>query len=221
MLVKSKETLLLQDLREQIVEAGMYLYHAHLVGFADGNISARDPETNLVAVKPSGVPWPKIRAEDVVIVDVNENVVQGDRTPSSETPMHTCFYRSRPEINGVVHCHAPYATAWSVVQKPIPSIIVNQILNGGEIPIAPFTLPGTLELGTVAMEVMGKGNSVVLGSHGTLTVGGNLMHALHITFALEDAAKTALYAQLIGGEMRLMTQKDFDDMITAYASKKK
>jgi len=206
--------MLLKELREQVIEAGMALYNFRLVGLSDGNVSARDPETNLVAVKPSGFTYPKIGLEDVIIVDLEGNVVEGDHRPSSETPMHTCIYRTRPEINGAVHCHAPYATAWSVVNKPIPAIIVNQVMTGGEIPIAPYKRPGTLELGECALDVMGGGFAVILQNHGPLCVGPSLEFALHVTFAVEDTAKTALYALQIGGDMRLMTQ-DIADMWAA------
>jgi len=202
--------MLLKELREQVVEVGMALYDFRLVGLSDGNVSARDPETNLVAVKPGGFTWNKLRPEDIVIVDLDGNVVEGDSKPSSETPMHTCVYRTRPEINGAIHCHAPYSTAWSVVNKPIPAIIVNQVMTGGEIPIAEYRMPGTLDLGECALEAMGEGYAVVLQNHGPLCVGRSVIHALHITFAVEDAAKTALYATQIGGEMRLMTQSIAD-----------
>jgi ribulose-5-phosphate 4-epimerase/fuculose-1-phosphate aldolase len=210
--------MLLKELREAVVEAGQFLYDARYVGFADGNVSARDPETNLVAVKPSGIPWPKIRVEDVAIIDVDGNMVDGKLKPSSETPMHTLFYRNREDVNAVVHSHAPVSTAWSVVGKAIPSFIVNQILTRGEIPIAAYTPPGTEALGQSAYDVMGKeGLACVLQSHGTLAVGGSLHHALHVSFALEDAAKVAMYVKTIGGDPRPMTDQDFKTMMESYA----
>ncbi len=214
--------MLLENLREEVVEFGRYLYEAHLVGFADGNISARDPETNLVAVKPSGIPWPKITPKTVTVIDVEGNVQDGDLKPSSEVPMHTLFYRRRSDVNGVVHCHAPVATAWGLLNKEIPSIIVNQGLTQGAIKIAPYTPPGTEELGEKAFEIMGeKGSAVIIQSHGILAVGGNLAHALHVAFAIEDAAKIAMYAQMIGGECRPFTEEDYRRMAEGYAKKKR
>ena len=212
--------MLLKELREEVVEAGHFLYDAHYVGFADGNVSVRDPESNLVAVKPSGIPWPVIKPEDVAVIDVDGNMVEGELKPSSETPMHTLFYRKREDVNAVIHCHAPIATAWSVVNKPIPSYIVNQILTNGEIPIATYTPPGTESLGQSAYDVMGdEGLACVLQSHGTLTVGGNLHHALHNTFTVEDAAKIAMYVNTIGGDPRPMTDEDFVEMRMNYKKK--
>ena len=206
----------LKELRERVVEVGLTLYDFRLVGISDGNVSARDPETNLVAVKPAGFNWKTLRAEDIPIVDVDGNVVEGDNRPSSETPMHTCIYRQRPEIMGAIHCHAPFSVAWSVVNKPIPAIIVNQVMTGGEIPISPFTMPGTLELGECALDDMGEeGLAVVLQGHGTLCIGRSVEHALHITLAVEDAAKTAIYAKIIGGEMRSM-EGDIAEMLARY-----
>jgi ribulose-5-phosphate 4-epimerase/fuculose-1-phosphate aldolase len=206
----------LKELRERVVEVGLTLYDFRLVGISDGNVSARDPETNLVAVKPAGFNWKTLRAEDVPLVDVDGNLVEGDNRPSSETPMHTCIYRQRPEIMGAIHCHAPFSVAWSVVNKPIPAIIVNQVMTGGEIPISPFNMPGTLELGECALDDMGEnGLAVVLQGHGTLCIGRSVEHALHITLAVEDAAKTAIYAKIIGGEMRSM-EDDIAEMIRQY-----
>ena len=195
----------LKELRERVVEVGLTLYDFRLVGISDGNVSARDPETNLVAVKPAGFNWKTLRPGDVTIVDVDGNVVDGDNRPSSETPMHTCIYRNRPEIMGAIHCHAPFSVAWSVVDKPIPAIIVNQVMTGGDIPISPYKMPGTLELGECGLDDMGEGLAVVLQGHGTLCIGRSVEHALHITLAVEDAAKTAIYAKIIGGKMRSMT----------------
>jgi L-ribulose-5-phosphate 4-epimerase len=210
--------MLLKELREQVVEAGHFLYDARYVGFADGNVSTRDPETNLVAIKPSGVPWPKVTVEKVAIIDLDGNMVDGELKPSSETPMHTLFYRNRSDVNAVIHSHAPVSTAWSVVGKAIPSLIVNQTLTKGMIPFAPYTPPGTEALGQSAYDVMGDdGMACVLQSHGTLAVGGNMHHALHVSFALEDAAKVAMYVNTIGGEPRPMTDLDFQIMRESYA----
>jgi L-fuculose-phosphate aldolase len=214
--------MLLQNLREQVVEYGRYLYDAHLVGFADGNISARDPESNLVAVKPSGIPWPRIATKDVIVIDVDGNVVDGDLTPSSEVPMHTLFYRRRKDVNGVVHCHAPVATAWGLVNEPIPSIIVNQGLTQGAVKISPYTPPGTEALGEEAFKCMGEtGSAIIIQSHGIIAVGRNLGHALHVAFAIEDAAKIAMYCRMIGGDMRPFTEEDYRRMAEGYALKKK
>lgn len=213
--------MLLQEYREQVVEFGRYLYEAHLVGFADGNISARDPESGLVAVKPSGIPWPKIGTKEVIVIDVDGKVMDGDLKPSSEVPMHTLFYRRRDDVNGVVHCHAPVATAWGLVNKDIPSLIVNQGLTKGAVKIAPYTPPGTEDLGEIAYDVMGEdGTAVILQSHGILAVGGNLGHAMHVAFAIEDAAKVAMYCEMIGGGARPFTDEDYRKMYEAYMSKK-
>jgi L-ribulose-5-phosphate 4-epimerase len=213
--------MLLQEYREQIVEFGTYLYEAHLVGFADGNISARDPESGLVAVKPTGIPWPKIGLEQVTIIDVNGKIIDGTLKPSSEVPMHTLFYRRRKDVNGVVHCHAPVATAWGLISKEIPSFIVNQGLTKGAVKFAPYTPPGTEMLGETAYDVMGEdGTAVILQSHGILAVGGNLAHAMHVAFAIEDAAKVAMYCKMIGGDPRPFTDEDYRRMYEAYRKKK-
>lgn len=186
--------MLLEQLREMVVEVCKYLYDFRLVGLRDGNVSVRDSETNLIAIKPSLFVYPKLHAQDVAIIDENNKLVDGAYKQSSESPMHTYIYRKRPEINGVIHCHAPYATAWSVAGKNIPSVIANQVMVGGEIPFAPYTKPGTTQLGEVALNVMGQGYAVILQNHGPLSIGESLQKALYVTLTVEDAAKTAYYA---------------------------
>jgi ribulose-5-phosphate 4-epimerase/fuculose-1-phosphate aldolase len=135
--------------------------------------------------------------------------------------MHTLFYRRREDVNGVVHCHAPVSIAWGLVNTDIPSIIVNQGMTNGAIKIAPYTPPGTEALGESAYDVIGEeGSACILQSHGILAVGGSLGHAMHVAFAVEDAAKIAMYCRMIGGDMRPFTDEDMRAMYEAYMSKK-
>jgi ribulose-5-phosphate 4-epimerase/fuculose-1-phosphate aldolase len=205
--------MLLKELREQIVEAGIKLLEGHLVYLSAGNISARDPETGLIAVKPTGADYTKMTAQDVVVIDEHGQVVEGDGRPSSETPMHTLAYRQREDINAAIHTHSPIATAWSVAQREVPPVVLGQVLTG-PIPIVPYCQPGTRRLGEVAMESMGEGHTVILQNHGPFVVGPSMKMALAMAFIVEEAATVALHASQLSEDLRLMTQDDFEEMLS-------
>ena len=205
--------MLLQKLREQVVEAGIKLLEGHLVYLSAGNVSARDPESGLIAVKPTGADYAKMKASDVLIIDEHGNVVDGEGTPSSESPMHTLAYRKRKDVNAAIHTHSPVATAWSVAQREIPPVALGQVLTG-PIPIAPYCQPGTRRVGEVALESMAEGSAVILQNHGPFIVGPTMKMALAVAFIVEEAAVVAFHASLLSDEVRLMTQHDFDEMLS-------
>src|SRR5690606_21620567 len=107
--------MMLNALRAEVCELHAELPKNNLVAWTSGNISARDPETGLVVIKPSGVKFKDLTPEDMVIVDLNGNLVEGDLKPSSDTASHCYIYRHRPDVNGVVHTHSRYATAFAVL----------------------------------------------------------------------------------------------------------
>ena len=110
---------MLEQLKEQLWKLHLELPKNGLVTWTGGNISARDPETGLVAIKPSGIMYEELRPEDHVVVDLEGDVVEGTLKPSSDTASHLYIYRHRPDINGIVHTHSPYATAFAAVGRPM------------------------------------------------------------------------------------------------------
>lgn len=207
--------MLLRELREQVVEAGIRLVEGHLVYLSAGNVSARDPETGLIAVKPGGGDYLALKAEDILVIDEQGKVVEGKGQPSSETPMHTLAYRQRKDINAAIHTHSPVATAWSVAQREIPPVVVGQALTNGAVPFAPYCCPGTVGLGERALQAMGSGHAVILQNHGVLTVGPTMDWALAVAFIVEEAATVAWHAAALSDQLRLMTEHDFQEMLTS------
>lgn len=210
--------MLLKELREQVVEAGVRLLEGHLVYLSAGNISARDPGSGLVAVKPSGGDYRRLKPEDILVVDVHGNVIEGRGRPSSETPMHTLAYRCRTDVHAAIHTHSPVATAWSVAGREIPPVTVGQVLTG-PIPVAPYGQPGTQQVGEAALKAMGAGcvgaagRAVILQNHGPFVVGPAMEMALALAFIVEEAAVVAFHATMLSDHLRLMTQRDFDEML--------
>ena len=111
---------MLEELKEKVLEANLKLPEHHLVTFTWGNVSAFDKETGLFVIKPSGVPYEKLKAEDMVVVDLDGNKVEGDLNPSSDTPTHAVLYKRFPQIGGIVHTHSTFATSWAQSGRDIP-----------------------------------------------------------------------------------------------------
>ena len=127
---------MLEALREELWQLHLELPKNNLVMWTGGNVSARDPDTGYVAIKPSGVRYEALRPEHMVIVDLDGQIIEGDLKPSSDTATHLYIYRHRPDLNGVVHTHSPYATAFAAVGKPIPPVLTAICDEfGGPIPI--------------------------------------------------------------------------------------
>ena len=113
---------MLEEFKAKVCKANLDLVRYGLVIFTWGNVSAIDRETGLVVIKPSGVSYDNMKPSDMVVVDLDGNIVEGDLNPSSDTPTHLALYRAWPEIGGVVHTHSTYATAWAQAGLDIPNI---------------------------------------------------------------------------------------------------
>jgi L-ribulose-5-phosphate 4-epimerase len=190
---------MLEQLKEQLWKLHLELPKNGLVTWTGGNISARDPETGLVAIKPSGIMYEDLRPEDHVVVDLEGDVVEGTLKPSSDTASHLYIYRHRPDVNGIVHTHSPYATAFAAVGRPIPVYLTAMADEfGGPIPCAGFALIGGEEIGQQVVEHIGDSPAVLLKNHGVFTVGKSARHAVKAAVMVEDVARTVWYALQIG-----------------------
>ncbi len=189
----------LAELRESLVELHAELPRHDLVVWTGGNVSARDPETGLVAIKPSGVRYDDLTAETMVVLDLDGNVVEGAYSPSSDTASHLYIYRHRPDVNGVVHTHSRYATAFAAVGRPIPVYLTAQADEfGGEIPCAGFTLIGDEGIGRLVVEGIGSSPAILLKNHGVFTVGPTAKAAVKAAIMTEDVAATVFMALQLG-----------------------
>lgn len=190
---------MLEQLKEQVWKLHLELPKNNLVVWTSGNVSARDPETGLVVIKPSGLLFDDLRPEDHVVVDLDGKVVEGDLKPSSDTASHLYIYRHRPDVNGVVHTHSPYATAFAAVNRPIP-VYLTAIADefGTTIPCGGFALIGGEEIGQQVVEHIGKSPAVLLKNHGVFTIGPSARAAVKAAVMVEDVARTVWLALQIG-----------------------
>ena len=190
---------MLEALREQVWKLHLELPGNDLVKWTGGNVSGRDPETGLVVIKPSGVKYPDLKPEHLIVLDVDGKIVEGNLSPSSDTASHLYIYRQRPDVGGVVHTHSPYATAFAAVGKPIP-VYLTAIADefGGPIPVGGFALIGGEEIGKVVVESIGTSIAVLLKNHGVFTIGKNAESAVKAAVMTEDVARTVWYALQLG-----------------------
>lgn len=190
---------MLEQLKEEVHRLHLELPKNRLVVWTGGNVSARDSESGLVVIKPSGVPYEELRPEHHVVVNLQGDVVEGTLKPSSDTASHLYIYRHRPDVNGVVHTHSPYATAFAALGRSIP-VCLTAIADefGGPIPCAGFALIGDEEIGQQVVEHIGSSPAVLLKNHGVFTIGPTAKAAVKAAVMVEDVARTVWLAQQLG-----------------------
>jgi L-ribulose-5-phosphate 4-epimerase len=197
----------LEALRESLLRLHLELPKSGLVVWTSGNISARDPDTGLVVIKPSGVRYEDLRPESMVIVDLQGRRVEGDLSPSSDTASHLYIYRHREDVGAVVHTHSPYATAFAANNASIPVYLTAQADEfGGPIPCGGFAPIGGEQIGQVVVESIGDSPAVLLKNHGVFTIGPNAQAAVKAAIMVEDIAKTAWLALQLGQPAELSAE---------------
>lgn len=190
--------MLFEETRREIAELGRRLEKEGLLNHTAGNLSARVARDR-VAISPSSIPYPDTAAEDVVIVDLDGNTIEGHRRPSSELTMHLTMYRIRPDVGGVVHTHAPFATTFAVLNVPIPAVHYEiAALAVDQVPVVPYATYGTADLAEHVRAAIGDANAALLANHGTIALGPSLGAAATFTQILEFLATLYYRARLFG-----------------------
>lgn len=193
--------MLLPELRAQVCALHAELPKNNLVAWTSGNISARDPETNLVVIKPSGIRFDDLTPENMVVVDIDGKIVEADYKASSDTASHCYIYRHKPEVFGVVHTHSRYATAFAVLGRGIPCVTTAMGDEfGGGIPCGGFALIGGEEIGAVVVETLkdSLSPSCLLQSHGVFATGKDAESAVKAAVMTEDNAAIVWLASQLG-----------------------
>ncbi len=152
-------------------------------------------------IKPSGVSYDDLTAESMVVCDLDGNLVEGDLAPSSDTAAHAYVYRAMPEVGGVVHTHSTYATAWAARGEPIPCVLTAMADEfGGEIPVGPFALIGSDDIGKGIVSTLSNHRSpaVLMRNHGVFTIGADARDAVKAAVMCEDVARTVHLARVLG-----------------------
>jgi len=191
--------MMLKTLREEVCRANRALPTYGLVTWTSGNVSGRDPESGLVVIKPSGVMFEDLTPENMVVVDLDGQVVEGDHGASTDTVSHVYVYRQRPDVMGMVHTHSNYATAFAAVGAPIP-VYLTAIADefGGTIPCGDYARIGGDTIGEEIVRAIGDSLAVLMKQHGVFTIGPTVNKALKAAVMVEDIAKTVWLALQIG-----------------------
>ena len=190
----------IKDVSEQLVKCGRELYENGLVKGTSGNISAKIPDADSFLIKPSGARMKDLKPEELVLVDLQGNKIRGKRSVSLETPIHAAIYRTRKDVQAVVHTHAPTATAFGIARTEILPLQVEVFMflpNG--VPVVPFEPPGSEALAEAVQKRMVKYDAVILENHGIVTVGSTIEAACNLNEMVEEAAKIQLVAMTLAG----------------------
>ena len=201
------------DFRQRLIEAGKQMLEKKLTVETWGNLSLRDPDTGLIYLTPSAMAYHTIETEDVAVVDLEGNMLSGRRKPTIEMGLHLQLYRTRPEINAVIHTHPVQSQVFAVLRRPIPPIIdeAAQVL-GGTVPVAQYALPGTKELAeNVGVAMKGRVRACLMANHGAVCVGESMEQAFKVCAVLEMTAEIYQRALMLG-QPHVLSDELVDEM---------
>jgi len=195
------EPAMLDDLKHRVVEVARGLFENKLVISTFGVVSTRIPNTDYVLVTPSGFSKARLDKDNLIIVDLQANLLQGKFRPSVETPMHTHIHKRRPDLSTVIHTHSPMACAFAAANMDIPCVSAEQAFYlGGRIPVVrKYSLPGTTDKGELEniVKALRNINAVLMRKHGVVVVGKTPEEALDTAIVLEDVATIALHSIML------------------------
>ena len=208
----------LQEFRDRVTALNIDLVKYGLVAWTAGNVSERLPDGKSFIIKPSGVMYDDLKPADLVICDLNGEVIEGALAPSSDTKTHAYIYREMSDVNGIVHTHSNYASAWAAANKPIPCALTAMGDEfGGDIPLGPFALIGGEEIGKGVVSTLKSSNSpaVLMANHGVFTIGKSAQAAVKAAVMCEDVAKTMYIAAQLG-EIHRLQESDIAKLYDRY-----
>ncbi len=209
--------------RDEVCALHAALVENNLVAWTSGNISARVPGAgpggaDLMVIKPSGVAYADLTPGSMVVCDLDGHAVDDGLSPSSDTATHAYVYRHMPGVGGVVHTHSTYATAWAARGEAVPCVITAMADEfGGEIPLGPFALIGSDEIGRGIVSTLDghRSPAVLMRSHGVFTIGPTAHDAVKAAVMCEDAARTVHLARAYG-ELTPLGQDQVDALHRRY-----
>jgi L-ribulose-5-phosphate 4-epimerase len=207
--------MLLEQLREIVWKCNLELPKNGLVKMTSGNVSGRDPESGLVVIKPSGVSFEALTPADMVVVDVDGRVVEGNLKPSTDTDTHLYVYCHRPDVFGMVHTHSPYASSFAVLGQSIPACLTACAMLGGEIPLGGYAPIGGADIGEEIIKKIGYAKAIIMQNHGVFTIGSSAQQATKMAVEVEEIAKITHLAMQRGQPIQL-TPSQVNYMMNLY-----
>ena len=208
--------------KQRVADLHAELPRWNLVAWTAGNVSERVPGTDghndVLVIKPSGVSYDELDAESMVVCDLDGNLLEGSRNPSSDTAAHAYVYRHMPDVFGVVHTHSTYATAWAARGEEIPCVLTMMGDEfGGPIPVGPFAIIGDDSIGRGIVETLTdhRSTAVLMQNHGPFTIGKSAKAAVKTAVLLEEVAKTVHVSRQLGEPLPI-EQKHIESLYDRY-----
>jgi Ribulose-5-phosphate 4-epimerase and related epimerases and aldolases len=210
--------MLMEKERKEIAEYGRKMSSSGLSKGTSGNISIYDPETGYMAISPSGLGYFDTEPEDVVVMDLKGNIIDGSRKPSSEHGLHTVMYLNKPDARAVVHTHSTFCTTLACLNTPLKA--VHYVIGGAgsaTIPCAEYATFGTPELAENVAKAIGKSKAVLLANHGLVTSGPSLAKAFGLAVNLEFVAEMQWRASCMGTPV-VLSDAEMDTVMESFKS---
>jgi len=187
-----------QEVKKAVLRTAKEMLRTGLVEGTSGNLSGRLPDGNVV-MTPSTLDYEQMQLSDLVVVDLEGNVVEGERTPTTEKALHLACLRAHEDLGGVIHSHALFATMFAVTRQPIPCVIEEfDVFVGGEVPVAGYEVTGSDELGEEVARWVEDRGAVLMANHGLLTVGKDIENAMKVAHLVERTARIIWGARQLG-----------------------
>ena len=202
--------------KKELVEYGKKMSAEGLSSGTSGNLSIYLKEEGVVLITPSGIGYFDTTPEDIVVMDLEGNIIEGTRKPSSEWHLHTLFYKNKPEARAVVHTHSKFCTTLATLRMPIKAVhYVIADAGTNEVPCAPYRRYGTEELAKVAVESANESNAVLLANHGIVVCGKSLKSAYGLAKGMEYVAEIQVTAMSVG-EPVVLSKEEMDEVLEGF-----
>ena len=205
--------------KEQVVRYGKKLIDRRLTTGSGGNISVCNREKNLVAISPSGLDYYETTPEDIVILDMDGNLVEGKHRPSSEAGMHLAFYKNRADVSGIVHTHSKFATAIACMGWELPAVHYLIGMAGHRVKCTGYATYGSDELAKKALETIGDSNAVLLANHGLIALGEDVDRAFSTAEHLEFVSEVYYLTKTLGTP-NILSDEDMDEVMKKFGTYK-
>ncbi|MFO7886308.1 MAG: L-fuculose-phosphate aldolase [Desulfobacteraceae bacterium] len=202
--------------RKKIIETGQKMLSAGLTTGTGGNLSCFNREKGLIAITPSGIEYPDMTLEQVLVMTIDGKIIEGSHKPSSETGFHLGLYHKRSDVNAVVHTHSVYATTYACLNRDIPAVHYLVGFAGRKVPLAPYATYGSKELSDNITRTIENYNAVLMANHGLVAVGTSLLKAFNTAEEIELVARVSYQAESIGIPV-ILSNREMDRVIERFA----
>ena len=207
--------MLLKKEKKEIIRFGKKLIDSRLTTGTGGNLSIFNRKEGLIAISPSGVDYLEMKLEDIVLININGEIMEGSRKPSSELNFHTMLYLKRGDINAVIHTHSVYATTIACLNWEIPPIHYLVGFSGKKVPLAPYATFGTSELSDNISKTIENYNAVLLANHGLITIGVDLQSTFYAAEQIELVAQIYYQSRCIGNPI-ILSDKEMEKVVKKF-----